>query len=61
MGIPGNFENPRTYAEKVNSVTSAVREEMRTRMWHLAVDDPRLYRKPRGWRGGGDAGAARPE
>jgi hypothetical protein len=44
----------------LSPVTSAVRDEMRTRMWHLAVEDPHLYRKPRGWRGEGDAGAAGP-
>lgn len=30
-------------------VKNPVRAAMRTRMWHLDVDNPRLYRKPRAW------------
>jgi len=34
----------------MNPVKNEVRAAMRTRMWKLDVDNPRLYRKPRAWR-----------
>ena len=35
----------------MNPVENEVRAAMRTRMWKLDVDNPRLYRKPSAWRG----------
>jgi hypothetical protein len=34
----------------LHSVENQVRAAMRTRMWNLDIDNPRLYRKPRAWR-----------
>jgi hypothetical protein len=39
----------------MSPVTHEVRAAMRTRMWKMDVDNPRLYRKPRAWRGDGNA------
>jgi hypothetical protein len=39
----------------LSPVEDEVRSAMRTRMWKMDVDNPRLYRKPKAWRGDGAA------
>jgi hypothetical protein len=36
----------------MSPVEHEARAAMRTRMWKMDFDNPRLYRKPRAWRGG---------